>query len=314
MGMRRVVACVCRALAGFAALTTLVAAPSVAEPAQPPEILAEYPPGTFLENLLPLPDGSLLVTSYLARRVERLPPHGPATTWAMLDAHPVSLAAIDDGLLVAVHGAPFTSGPEFTRTQAFVVLDGSGGEVRRFSAPVALFLNGMLAMDGNIVLVADSIAGTIWRVDAGAGTVTPWLQHPDLAQLPAQTEFRPGANGIKRRGDQLLISNSSRGALYAVKLDAAGAPADAPILVAATGPIDDFWVLQGGDIAFATHGSQAKRLGADGNMTVLLEHGCDGCTAIAAVPGPALIILTTGSLLEGGTAPARILRLPLPQE
>jgi hypothetical protein len=41
--------------------------------------------------------------------------------------------------------------------------------------------------------------------------------------------------------------------------------------------------------------------------------GCDACTSVATYgANHDLIVLTTGNLLEGGDAPARVLRLPSP--
>jgi hypothetical protein len=55
------------------------------------------------------------------------------------------------------------------------------------------------------------------------------------------------------------------------------------------------------------------RIGKDGGVTTILPTGCDACTSVATY-GAAddLIVLTTGNLLEGGDAPARVLRLPSP--
>jgi sugar lactone lactonase YvrE len=68
------------------------------------------------------------------------------------------------------------------------------------SVPDAGFLNGMTWLKDGVVLIADSDAGVIWRLDVAAGRVEPWardplLDHPDEAtHFPANTGF-PAATG-----------------------------------------------------------------------------------------------------------------------
>src|SRR5262249_46085516 len=216
------------------------------------EILAEYPPGNFLENLDVLSDGRVVFTSYFAKTIEILDNRGTASTLAHVSAHPVSILAIEGGFLVAAHGQAFTSGPAFVETQQFLLLDSGGREVAMFKAPEARFLNGMVSHSGGTILVADSVAGKIWQVDHKAHSVIPWLADGALAQDPSVKEFRPGANGLKRQGDHVLVSNSSRGTLAAIAVDSSGAPNGPLIELAKVDPIDDFVVGPTGEIIFAT--------------------------------------------------------------
>lgn len=164
------------------------------------------------------------------------------------------------------------------------------------------------------VLAADSIAGLIWQVDPKARTIKPWLKDRGLTQDPAAKEFRPGANGLKREGDRLIVSNSSRGTLSTIRVGRDGAPVGSLAVVSQVGAIDDFAVGRRGEIVFTTHGAKLMRLARDDAVTALLDTGCDGCTAVAIVRHPnrnaALIVLTTGGLAEGDKEPARVLRLP----
>jgi hypothetical protein len=277
------------------------------------EIVAEYPAGTFLENLDVLGDGRVVFTSYFAKTVEMLDKNGKARTFAKLSAHPVSILAVRGGFLVAAHGQPFVAGPAFIETQQFLLLDRNGAEIASFKAPEARFLNGMVRHVRGTVLVADSIAAMIWQVDPTARTIMRWLNDAALAQDPTVKEFRPGANGLKRQGSRLMVSNSSRGTLLTVAVDAKGAASGPITELAKVGPIDDFIVGPRGEVVFTTHGATLLRRAADGSVTTLMASGCDGCTAVALAKGrgaPALIVLTTGGFSEGRKAPARVLRLP----
>ena len=277
------------------------------------EVLAEYPAGNFLENLDVLPDGRVVFTSYFAKEIEVLE-GGKARTFARLSAHPVSILGLDRGFLVAAHGQTFVSGAGFVETQMFLLLDKDGRETGSFKAPQARFLNGMVRHGADEVLIADSIAGTIWRVNIKTQTITPWLKDDALGRDPAVKEFRPGANGLKRQGNTLIVSNSSYGTLSVIDVDAAGAPSGALKLLARVERIDDFVIGASGEIVYATHGDTLMRRSKDGATSVLMQSGCDGCTAVTMGNGAggakALIVLTTGGFSAGRKEPARVLRLP----
>ncbi len=297
----------------FVTLAALLVAAPAAQGQADIRVLAEYEPGTFLENLEVQPDGQLLVTNYFAKTIERIGADGGSHTFTSLSAHPASLLRVPSGFVVAAHGSAFTSGPDFTRTQKILLLDEAGVETNAIELPAARFLNGMVKLPTGAVLIADSIAGTIWHLDPEASRVTPWLADARLAQDPQASAFMPGANGLKIDGDRLLVSNSSRGTLSAIPLDSeTGAAAGPPTVLAETGSIDDFAVLSGGEVVFTTHGDSLKLLAPDGSLSTILPRGCDGCTAVAAKED-ALIVLTTGDLFHGGGKPARVISLPLPR-
>ena len=58
-----------------------------------------------------------------------------------------------------------------------------------------------------------------------------------------------------------MVSNSRRGASYEVALNQDGAPASEPVIIAQTGPVDDFYV-DDGRIVFTTHGAALQAIGA----------------------------------------------------
>jgi hypothetical protein len=294
--------------AACAAIT--LAWPVAAETAR---VLAEFPPGTFLENLTVGADGAVVATNYFARTLERIGPDDQVGTFATLDVHPVSILPDGDGWIVAAHGEAFTSGPGFTQTQMILRLDATGREVSRTPAPGALFLNGLVRLPDGRVLVADSIAGTIWQVSGAGEAPVAWLQDPFLAQPADMAGFQPGANGLKLHDGALFVSNSARGALARVELAADGAAAGGAETVLEPGGIDDFWIAADGTVTVATHGETLVSIAPDGGIVTLLAEGCDSCTAVAprqGPEGPEWVVLTTGKLLEGGGLPARVLAVP----
>jgi hypothetical protein len=284
---------------------------------QSSDVLAEFPAGTFLENGAVLPGNALIVTNYFAKSLERVEPGQPTRRLAELPAHPVGLLRVGERFVASAHGAPFTSGPSFTQTQKVLLLNAEGAVQDVIEAPEARFLNGLTQLGDGSVLIADSIAGTIWRLDLSGRKLSRWLSDPLLAVDPQVKEFRPGANGIKAVGGRLFVSNSSLGLIAVVRIGAGGAP-DGPLTVLArTGPVDDFHAEASGDIIFTTHGAMLKRLRANGVIESLLDRGCDACTSVVPLRNAAghdgFAVMTTGNLLEGGKEPARVLfvRRPL---
>lgn len=302
------------ALALVIAATTLAATTLVgtARAQDTTTTLAAYPAGTFLENLDVGPDDRLVFTSYFDRTVMAWNGVGAPTPLVVLEGHPVGVLSLESGLVLTMHGTPFTAGPAFTATNAFVVAGRDGGAPRVVPAPDALFLNGLVELAPGVVLAADSLAGRLWRFDVETGAISEWLADPLFAVDPAVEGFSPGANGLAIADGHLFVSNSSRRALYRVALDGER-PAGPPTLFARTGPIDDFSILADGTIAAASHGEAVIAVDRAGVVTTLLAEGCDGCTALAPY-GPAgdLVVLTTGSLLEGGTNEARVFSMPSP--
>jgi hypothetical protein len=285
----------------------------VAGAEEPTRTIATYPSGTFLENLAQGSDGEIVVTSYFDRTLLRWSGQEAPSVLAALDVHPVGVLVREADIVLTAHGASFADGPAFTQTNAFVLLDREGGILRTIPVPDARFLNGLVEVAPGIVLAADSLAGRIWRLHVEGSDVSVWLEDPLLTTDPAANDQSPGANGLKIRDGMLYVSNSSRRALYRVALDGSKA-AGALELFAETGSIDDFAFLADGSIAAASHGAAVIRIARDGPVSTLLDSGCDACTAVLPVaPGNELLVLTTGNLLDGGSAPARILALPAPR-
>jgi hypothetical protein len=296
----------------FATLAAcLIALPATAKS---PEVttVASYPHGAFLENLSVDPKGRLLFTSYFDQTLLLWNGKRAPTPLVKLDVHPVAVLARARDIIVSAHGKPFTGGPAFTATNQLLVLDRKGVVKRRVAAPDARFLNGMVEIAPDTILVADSIAGKIWRFDPSSGEIAVWLADPLLAGDPGTPSQLPAANGLKVQDGWLYVSNSARGSLHRIRLSAS-LPSGALELFAATGSIDDFTFLRDGTIAAATHGRKLIRIGKDGAVSDILPDGCDACTSVARYGrGGDLIVLTTGNLFEGGDTPARVLRVASP--
>ncbi len=278
------------------------------------ETIATYPKGSLLENLEVTPDGRVLFTSYFAKTIESVSSEGKKMTFANLSGFPVSLISTEEGYLVTAHGKNFLNGPEAFQSQQILLLDKSGNETHKFAAPNALFFNGMVRLKNGAILVADSLAGTIWKIDVEAEKVVPWIQSELLATVPDQNPFFPAANGLKLRSDGLIISNTSKGSILRVKLDKNDNPVGEPEAIAQVGMIDDFWVRDDDSIIFTTHEENLRLLSADGKVSDIISHGCNGCTAIAAYPDgqdKTYVLVNDGNLYLGEAGPSTVLRVTI---
>ena len=317
-------ACRVAIAAGAAALAgALAAGPAAAQPRDatldsmpreivPAETLATFPPGTFLENLLFAPDGSLLITSYFERQV-LLWRAGRVDTALQLDVHPVSLAPDVDGTLYFVaHGKSFRSGPDFVKTnQVWRWREGAAPEPW-IEAPQAQFMNGIARVAPGVFLVADSLAGAIWRVDVGRRAVERWLAHAELESTAPQ-QLRPGANGIRTSAKSVVVSNSTRRSLIEIALRDDGG-AGALRVRAVDVPTDDFAIAEDGTVFSATHRDQIVRIRPDGTRHVVAEHvAVKGSTSavfgVTAQDRDAIYVVNDGGLFFGAKEPPALVRL-----
>lgn len=308
---------------GLAALPIVALAIPAARPLraqEAPEILASFPNGSFLENLLVAPNGAVRFTNYFARAVQSWAAGQGVSRLAELPGHPVSLAPMGTGrYAVVLHGVAFNAGPEAMRGQsALVLINSQGAVLNRIAMPEAIFPNGMLLLAAGLLLVVDSVLGGIWAIDMGTGQCYLWYQNPALRPDPSRP--LPGVNGIKRAGDGLLLSHSAGRQLLRLNLRADGmAPIGAlsPVAEMSYG-VDDFCLAPDGTIYAATHaqGLAAVTLprapGAAAAVRLIPAPGLEGSTAVAMTPdGRGLYALGTGGLLEGGRGEAVLARLAL---
>ncbi|KAF7539690.1 hypothetical protein G7054_g1975 [Neopestalotiopsis clavispora] len=137
------------------------------------------------------------------------------------------------------------------------------------------------------VLIADSIAGVVFRVDTQTGNVTTAAKVPEMAPLGNITSDKNiGINGIKIRDGYLYFDNSYAATLYRVKIDGTGfVAADAVVetvaVISEESFLDDFVFDSRGDVYIASnHGSTVRKVdvttsnsvvvaGAAGQQTVL---------------------------------------------
>jgi len=276
----------------------------------PATIVATWPVGTFVENLVALDDGSLLVSVHSEGRVERVQPSGGRRIWGAFDAGTTGLSRMGAHVLVSV-GHP--GQPHW----AIHRMSNDGRSDKLVDVPEARFLNGSTPFRGESLLVVDSILGRAFEIDTRARTYRTWLDH-DLLRKVTPEPMMPGVNGVKVFGRHVYFSCTERALLLRAAVDAGGAAGPLEI-VAERFVGDDFAFDVDGNLYVTTHvHNQVQRLDVDGTRTVVagVEEWMNGATAIAfgriAADERATYVTTTGGILapiDGRVQEAKLVRL-----
>jgi len=159
-------------------------------------VVAEWPEGTFLENLAPAPTypGSWLVTITSHNRIDRVDPGGKHDTVVELPNTVTGIATTDLGtfFLTGVLGAP---GWQLARLD-----ESAAGHATVCDVPDLVLGNG-LTWDGHRLLAVDSGLGHLVAIDPVARTSSVWLAHELLTKLNPETPLPvPTASRCTRVG------------------------------------------------------------------------------------------------------------------
>ncbi|MEH1907991.1 SMP-30/gluconolactonase/LRE family protein [Nostoc sp.] len=281
------------------------------------KIIASFPVNTFLENLAIAPDGTIFVTNHEVGEIVRITPDGNQQIHATVEGKVSGLAFTNNGGLVAT-GWNADSIP-------VVSLVTSDGTVETLlTLPDAIFLNGITPLSGTQYLTADSYRGAIWLIDIAQRRGSIWLEHPMLARSNSEN-VTPAANGLKRFGDFLYVSNTEKMLLLRIPIDTGDKPGEPEIFVEQTN-IDDFAFDVEGNLYGATHiYNSVVRIASDRTTRIIAqaESGVIGSTAVAFGQGEsdvydgrscgtAIYVVTNGGMFlppPTGVVPANVVRL-----
>ena len=274
--------------------------------AVPAEVMTEWEPGTFVENLTPAPEGGWLVTLPSHRRIDHVTVGGTRSSFAQLTTSPTGIVTDGDSTLV-ISGSFGGPGWRLDRLRR--------NEIERVcELPQLRFGNGM-ARAGSRLLIADSALGIVLVVDLDSTQVEPWLTHELLTPSPDAAGM-PGVNGITVAGDQVLLTSTGRALL--LRIPVAATDASNLEVVAERLLADDFAVGGDGTTYLATHVfDSVLRLDPDGRRTDIAgpHQGVETSTSVAIDPGDPRVLWVTaaGERFGSGRAekPARLVRLRL---
>jgi hypothetical protein len=229
--------------------------------------IAEFSPGHFLENLAVRADNSVLITALNHKQLWYVPTHGTEP------AEPVLLHTFDQLTLSLFEMEPdvfylCTSNLYTDHKSRLHRIDLRNWTVGSPIHPEKVLdfpnraggLNGSCLIGPQTILIADSIAGLIWRVDLpsdGAPTVARvWLQHESMGYYPgAMKPEQPGINGIQHapKLGYIYYTATAKKLFMRVRIDPETLDAmSEPEHVSAGRMADDFCIDEDAGVAYVT--------------------------------------------------------------
>ncbi|WP_216212039.1 SMP-30/gluconolactonase/LRE family protein [Amycolatopsis aidingensis] len=273
---------------------------------RPTTVVAEWEPGTFVENLAPGPADDWFVTIPSHQRVDHVSAEGRTETVAEL-SRPVTGIVTDGGACYLLSGPLGEPGWRLLRL-------GPAGEGYPVSTvcelPDLIFGNGM-TWAGRRLLIADSVRGLVLALDPRTGATERWLEHEWLTKTDPATQL-PGVNGIAVHAGQVYLTSTERALVLGCPLQPRPS---GPRVLAGRLRADDLTVGADGRIYLATHDQNSVLcLAPDGSRVDIAgaEQGATGCTAVAFDAGGRLYASTTGGIFnprDGVVEAARLLRI-----
>ncbi|MEH2023408.1 SMP-30/gluconolactonase/LRE family protein [Nostoc sp.] len=275
----------------------------------PAKVIASFPVNTFLENLAIAPDGTIFVSNHEVGKIVRITPDGNQQIHATVEGKVSGLAFTANGGLV-------TTGWNADSIPVVSLVTSDGTVETLLTLPDAIFLNGITPLSDTQYLTADSYRGAIWLIDVAQHSGSIWLEHPMLARSSSEN-VTPAANGLKRFGDFLYVSNTEKMLLLRIPLGIGDEPGEPEIFVEQTN-IDDFAFDVEGNLYGATHiYNSVVRIASDRSTTIIAqaEDGVIGSTAVAFGQGKddrtAIYVVTNGGMFlppPTGVVPANVVR------
>jgi sugar lactone lactonase YvrE len=228
--------------------------------------IASFPEHFFLENLAVRADGSILVTVLNQKQLWYVPAPGcdqPVT--------PILVHTFDNLAMGIVETEP----------DIFYVITAGQAAMERFdlrgwvpgapAKPIRVLtfdrpagLNGACLIAPRVILLADSLAGLIWRVDLAddglTATASVWLQHHTMAPDPGNGLTspmgpQPGVNGIRyaARTNAVYYTSTARKLFMRVSVDpATQTPVGEPEVLVTDITADDFCLDENAAVAYLT--------------------------------------------------------------
>ncbi|KXX79208.1 hypothetical protein MMYC01_203695 [Madurella mycetomatis] len=271
-------------------LVTLLLVVSLAELAAcklcPATTVYQFPDDTFIENLLALPSGHVLLSTFGSGNLLSIDPRASSTTPRTVaklgNATGLTAIAPLSLNLYAVAGgvhAPFSF---VNNTMAlYVVLvigpQPTGVVITSIPVPGTTMMNGLAALPNrpSTVLSADSISGRLLRINTITREVDVAWTDPAIG-AGGNTDIQFGINGIKIVGNYLYFTNSGQGTFARVPIDNEGNKAGS-VQIIATLPMpanmsyafDDFDFDRCGNAYVAMHSSSVVKITPSGEQTVV---------------------------------------------
>lgn len=264
------------------------------------------------ENIFQAQDGTTYVTAHEGLKIFRITPDRRVDVFVTMPTDVLGIVGIRDGFVLTTSARPFAKRDaaghvqfDFSDTGPGVAfLDKKGAITATLSGVKGSFFNGIAAakVSGGreLILIADSNGGTLWRVDAAKKKIEPWLKDPALAPTK---ESPVGADGIKIHNGWVYVN--SRNDLYRVRVGSDGQPHGMLTLVAPGVGNNDFDLTRDGTLYIIVM-SSLKKISPSGEVSTVYEKVPPGPDAFISRDGKSVYWST-----RGGDGPQRLLRAPV---
>jgi sugar lactone lactonase YvrE len=276
------------------------------------QIVAEFPKGTFLENIVVNSKGEYYVTSLFDGKIYRFSTEGTFSEFAQIPGV-VSGITLDKNDNVVAVGAVGGKVPSVFH------INKNGTIESTTTIEGGWLLNGVTRLKGDKFLIADSYTDRIFEFDLATKAYSVWLADESISRRE-KTGSIPGVNGLEVFGDTLFVTNMDKAQVVKVPLlknGKAGTPK-----VWQTGLFaDDFSIDRKGNLYITTHAyNSVVKLTPNGQRSIVATaaEGATGATSLAFARGKGgkhtAIVVTNGGVLippAEGLQTAKVVRLDL---
>ncbi|KAJ7284006.1 hypothetical protein C8J57DRAFT_1294134 [Mycena rebaudengoi] len=224
------------------------------------KLIYQSPTGLFLENIAVRPCSNLLLTSLLSPSLLTLDPTATVPTLDTVFSFPNSTGLTGiveyrpDVYAVVAAQLNITTArdaPGSASVWSVDMTDSARPRVKKITSLPTLtdgIFNGVTTVAGrpDVVLVAESVSGSVWEINTLTGASRIAIQDESMAPGTTEAPIVLGINGVRTYGDALYFTNTLRRTFSRVPLDVRGAhvrPAGAVQLLVrseAGGIPDDF--------------------------------------------------------------------------
>lgn len=264
----------------------------------PVEVIHEFPPGIWCENIAVRHNGQILTTITTTPEIYQVDPRKERDP-ILLHSFPATsltgIAELQPDVFYVATGNFSSDGPFAAVPDSFVIwkLDLRSFSVRHrkpaevskiATFPKARLLNGVAVLDHRkgLLLIADSLLGLIWRLNVHTGEVKIFIDDP-LTKGSPDPKLSFGVNGIKVRNGAVYFSNSDRKIIARLNVNYDGTPkGPAVVVVKGITGADDFAIAPNGAF-FATEntGNALVYAPATGGDAEILANNTVNPTAVA---------------------------------
>ena len=313
----------------------------------PLTVIHEFPNPTWLENIAVRYNGELLVTSLTSPSLYQVDPHQTRQPLLVAEIPDsiglLGIAELEKDVFYVIAGKSSNSAFSFSfRSSIWKVdfrefcleEDGTVSRPAKLSLvadmPDTQFLNGMCRLapnDNSALLIADSIAGSVIRLDVNTGSYNTVIKDKTMASPSPAGAL--GINGIRVHGQDLFFTNFAEKTFMKMPISRVRGTAAGPAAVVINGTTgDDFILSKDGKKAwiatnFLNTLFEVHTPGQKGRIVAGGANGTDLVRATAVAFGRtwgdrnSLYVVTTGGLDSPfggrGVTGGRVVRVDLPE-